>query len=1026
MISLAAILSVGSALAAPFGTVAPLVGQAADLALDESRGLLYIANFTANRIEVMSLSDNTVRRSMNTVTQPGGIALSPDSRYLVVTNYADVSGVKPASANQVTVFDLVTNERRQYATGDAPLAAAFVNTVSPRSGLALIATTAGFYLLDPVAGTLQLVISYSSLVKNLPVPEATFPPQIIQATMTASADGAHIWGIGDAGTGKQLIYLYDRDSGKMTADVWVTTPSLLPRVTTAADGSWAMIGWAVFTRSRCGGANFMIRSRHPNAIQSINVTGHAFEPKSGLIYAQVPDGTQPAGPPFAAGKLPTMSVMDSDNLTIRENLYLPENITGRAVFNQAGSVLYAISDSGVMILPVGALSRQNRLVASAEDVLIQSNFCNRNAMKQTLVISDPGGNRTDFRITSSQAGVVVSPSSGTTPATVTVTFDPSAVQNTFGTLTATLQITSLAAVNAVPPVRLLISNPDQDQRGSIVSVPGVLTDLVADRARNRFYIVRRDKNQILVFNGSNNQQMAVLRTGTTPRRVALSNDEKSLLVANADSQYVQVFDLETLDSPRWIQLPPGHYARAVAHSNSAAFAVVKNDAGPAEANIDRLDFQTGCAVMPPSLGIWENKMDPESVVTTSPSRATILLAEPDGNVKLYEAQHDNWVLSRKELSGLSGAYAASDPQGPPSASLPDNPTDIGVYVVGNNILNPALVPIGTLDAAVGNTYGFAFSGQEQRGFRVTGNVSSGPGVIQNMPALRVAPGVLVRPVRVAEAPVLSSTAMPFTRSVDHLPGSGTVLVLTTSGFTVLSGNYDAAVAPPSISSVVNAADGAKPVAPGGLISIYGSNMAATNMATSQMPLPTALAQSCLVVNGTLAPLLFVSGNQVNAQLPARANGNATITIHTPGGVSDNYNFAVSSTAPSVFQMGASGATGRIATVVRLDNGELVTPTNPLHANDTIVVYLTGLGATSPAVDDGMPAPLSPLATANVVPNLTIGGKPLFVQWAGLVPGYVGLYQINATVPFGTPQGLDIPLVIEQGGNATTLLVRVVK
>ena len=165
---------------------------------------------------------------------------------------------------------------------------------------------------------------------------------------------------------------------------------------------------------------------------------------------------------------------------------------------------------------------------------------------------------------------------------------------------------------------------------------------------------------------------------------------------------------------------------------------------------------------------------------------------------------------------------------------------------------------------------------------------------------------------------------------------------------------------------------------------------------------------------------------MNAQLPARSIGNAIMTIHTPGGVSDNYNFSVSTNAPSVFQSGAPGASSRLATVVRASNGELVTPTNPVHIDDTLVIYLTGLGATSPSVDDGMPAPSEPLATAIVQPVVSIGGKPLTVYWAGLVPGYVGLYQINATVPFGVPQGLEMPLVIEQGGSSTSLTVRVVK
>jgi uncharacterized protein (TIGR03437 family) len=489
---------------------------------------------------------------------------------------------------------------------------------------------------------------------------------------------------------------------------------------------------------------------------------------------------------------------------------------------------------------------------------------------------------------------------------------------------------------------------------------------------------------------------------------------------------VQVFDLDTLQLQPWIQLPPGHYGRSVAASNNATFVVAGDETiGFTAGAIDRLDLQSRCAVRLPSLGIWENNPPAESVLTAAKGLSSILLAEPNGNLKLYEAQHDNWVLSRKDFTELSGGYAASEPPGPPSASLPDTPTDIGAYVVGNKIFNPALVPIGTMDAATGNTMGFAFT-EAQRGFRLTGNTASGPGVIQNMPALNVAPGALVRPVRVTEAPVLSSKEIPFTRTVDYLTGSGTVLNLTTSGFTVLAGNYDAPVAPPAIATVVNAADGAKPVAPGGLISIYGTNMAPTNMATSQMPLPTALSQSCLVVNGILAPLLFVSNTQINAQLPARVAGNATMTIHTPGGVSDNYNFSASPTAPSVFQSVAPSSSARLATVVRASNGELVTPTNPVHIDDTLVIYLTGLGATSPAVEDGMPAPSSPLATAMMQPLVSIGGKPLNVYWAGLVPGYVGLYQINVTVPFGVPQGLDMPLVIEQGGSSTSLPVRVVK
>jgi len=84
-----------------------------------------------------------------------------------------------------------------------------------------------------------------------------------------------------------------------------------------------------------------------------------------------------------------------------------------------------------------------------------------------------------------------------------------------------------------------------------------------------------------------------------------------------------------------------------------------------------------------------------------------------------------------------------------------------------------------------------------------------------------------------------------------------------------------------------------------------------------------------------------------------------------------------------------------------------------------------MGATTPAVDTGLPGPFNPLAWTTVQPTLTLGGHQMAVTYSGLAPGNVGVYQINATVPSGVPQGLSIPLVIAQGGGATQLDVRVV-
>jgi uncharacterized protein (TIGR03437 family) len=156
------------------------------------------------------------------------------------------------------------------------------------------------------------------------------------------------------------------------------------------------------------------------------------------------------------------------------------------------------------------------------------------------------------------------------------------------------------------------------------------------------------------------------------------------------------------------------------------------------------------------------------------------------------------------------------------------------------------------------------------------------------------------------------------------------------------------------------------------------------------------------------------------------DGSATMTLHTPGGVSDNYYLSIQPAAPSIFRSGSAGPETGLATVVRADNNQLITPTNPIHPNDTVVIYATGLGRTNPAVDSGQPAPSSPLPYAIIPATVTLGGVNLNVLYAGLVPGEVGVYQINASVPGGVPQGMEVPLVVNQGGSSTTLNVRVVK
>jgi len=92
--------------------------------------------------------------------------------------------------------------------------------------------------------------------------------------------------------------------------------------------------------------------------------------------------------------------------------------------------------------------------------------------------------------------------------------------------------------------------------------------------------------------------------------------------------------------------------------------------------------------------------------------------------------------------------------------------------------------------------------------------------------------------------------------------------------------------------------------------------------------------------------------------------------------------------------------------------------------EIISVYCTGLGALNPPAITGAPGPVPPAQTALAV-QVSIGGLPAQVTYAGLAPGFAGLYQINAQVPAGTPSGAQ-PLQASAGGassNAVTIAVQ---
>ncbi len=217
---------------------------------------------------------------------------------------------------------------------------------------------------------------------------------------------------------------------------------------------------------------------------------------------------------------------------------------------------------------------------------------------------------------------------------------------------------------------------------------------------------------------------------------------------------------------------------------------------------------------------------------------------------------------------------------------------------------------------------------------------------------------------------------------------------------------------PAISpgGVVNAASflpAPVPLAPGALISIFGINFATGLTQASELPLPTEMAGTSVTINGTRMPLVFISPNQINAQLPYDLReGEAKIRVATAQGASSEEAVNIGAAAPGIFMI--AGSTRAVA--INQD-GTLNTEANAETRGRVMTVYLTGIGPLDGDLTAGRAAPLTTLYRAALDSTATIGGREVPLLFLGLTPGFVGLAQANVQVPADAATGTALELVI---------------
>jgi uncharacterized protein (TIGR03437 family) len=191
------------------------------------------------------------------------------------------------------------------------------------------------------------------------------------------------------------------------------------------------------------------------------------------------------------------------------------------------------------------------------------------------------------------------------------------------------------------------------------------------------------------------------------------------------------------------------------------------------------------------------------------------------------------------------------------------------------------------------------------------------------------------------------------------------------------------------------------LAPGELLTLYGAGLAAGTQIASEIPLPTTLGNVQVTINGIPAPIYYVTPTQVSAIVPYGVTGSvAKVQVFNNNVPSNAVTSLLAKTAPGVLTQLQNGL--GYGDAVHQD-GTLVNAGNPAQIGETVSVFLTGLGAVSPAIGDGGAGPVSPLSNATGI-NAYIGGVQATVGYAGLAPQLAGLYQINLTVPAGLTAG----------------------
>lgn len=219
---------------------------------------------------------------------------------------------------------------------------------------------------------------------------------------------------------------------------------------------------------------------------------------------------------------------------------------------------------------------------------------------------------------------------------------------------------------------------------------------------------------------------------------------------------------------------------------------------------------------------------------------------------------------------------------------------------------------------------------------------------------------------------------------------------------------------PSIGAVTNSASGQPGAASEAELSIYGTNFAAAGSASLPWSgwivdgnLPTSLQGVSVSIGGQAAFISNVGPGQINVVAPALPSGPVQVVVTTAAGSSHPFTIAAPAVQPAFFTWGSYVVATHLDYTPAAKNGTFDTPSVPAQPGETILLWGTGFGGTSPAVPIGQEVPAGVYSVSGV--TLKVGQLAANVVGTFLSPGLAGVYQVAIQVPASLANG-DYPVV----------------